>query len=53
MALLKSRLKPRKNPPRTPFDSFRGLSRSEASAGESVSALKAEISTEIAIVTAN
>ena len=31
----------------------RGLSSSAASAGESVSALKAEINTEIAMVTAN
>ena len=42
-----------KNGPSGPFDSFVGFRSSAQSAGESVSALKAEISTEIAIVIAN
>ena len=47
------RLNQSKKLPRGPFDFLRGRSIMAASAGESVSALKAEISTEMAIVTAN
>ena len=47
-----SRLNPRKKPPSN-RPSLRGRSHIAASAGDSVSALNAEISTEIAIVIAN
>ena len=47
------RLKPPKNRANKAVDSFLGLRRSAESAGESVNALKAEMSTAIAIVRAN
>ncbi len=53
VAFVNTRLKPPKKRARMPCECFRGLSRSAESAGERVSALKAEMSTEIAIVTAN
>ena len=53
MARPNQRLKPRKNAPSGPRISFRGRRSSAESAGLSVSALNAEISTDIAIVTAN
>ena len=53
VAFTTPRLKPPNNQPKRPFDSFLGLSRSAESAGESVNALKAEISTAMAMVNAN
>ena len=53
MTLPNPELKPLKNQPRSPRDSLPGLSSIAASAGESVSALNAEIRVEIAMVTAN
>ncbi len=47
------RLNQRKNAPSGPRASFRGLSRSADSAGLKLSALKAEITTDTAMVTAN
>jgi hypothetical protein len=52
-ARAKTRLKPRKKRASGPLDSLRGRSSSAESAGESVRALKAEKSTETAIVRAN
>ena len=49
----KTRLNPLKNFCMGPVDSFLGRSSNAASAGERVSALKAEITTDTAIVTAN
>jgi len=53
VALANHRLKAPKNRVSTPLASLRGFRRSAESAGESVSALKSEMRTEIAIVTAN
>ncbi len=53
MTLPNPELKRSKNQPSSPRDCFPGFSSSAASAGESVSALNAEIRVEIAIVTAN
>ena len=50
---LKTRLKPRKKAPSGPRDCFFGRRRSAESAGLSVRALKAEMMTDTAIVTAN
>ena len=53
MTLSKPRLNQPKKRPTTPRDFCRGRNNNAASAGESVSALNAEISIEIAIVIAN
>ncbi len=47
------RLNPRPSRPSTPFGSRRGLSKSALNAGLKVRALKAEMSTETAMVKAN